>query len=863
MLTYRVVPLIALLSLSLAASAQSADTTEAFLWSEGFEKGDDPVRFWTSYQKKYTLHFKGLTNEKTYSGKKAFKLDVTFDDPSRFLWQIPLAHKVPAAGDLEFSGYLLLGEETTAQASLGVSFALPPTRHGGCTAWGAQVSTTDGQWKHYTDLLAPRGLEKANLIVGRDNWGLAGENVGPVVERVIIDIRAEAGQRVVLYVDDLELKGHVPSDEDYRKETDRRWAAYRTRLDEKISHWQSALRQGKQDLSTLQDLPSLAEQTRTKLLARTAELETLVAKTDEQGEIRKQDQQQIDSFLEHLAGSAANIRAIQAAEKEGRRAVLYVTPPISARMILPHEVCVLGTPADRLAVTAARGEYEPASFVVSALEDIHELSVAVSDLRGDQGAIPSTQVDVRSVKCWYQAGTAWVGVRQDKSRRILTPELLLHDDTLVKVDDEKQENYVKLAFPDGQRYEWISDPAEVAGARSLPIEKFPVRDSPVLLPLDIPAKTNKQFWLTVHVPEDAAPGTYRGTVTLSTPEETLHTLPLVVDVLPFDLLPPCYTSSMDYHGRLDPSGKGTIGSWLKSREQFRAELANMVAHGLTNCQHYSIPKDILGEVLKIRRDVGMDNRTLYLKSTIPIGNPTDPESLAAIKQNVRDILEFTKPYGTETVYFYGMDERRGEELASQRAAWTAVRAAGGKIFVAGWGDNLQMMADVQDMHVRAGWPNRDEVARWHALGHKIFCYSNPQTGVENPLIYRRNFGLLLWKFDYDGAATNAYQHTFGATWNDFDHPIFRAHTIAYPTVDGVIDTLAWEGYREAVDDVRYITTLAAAIDTARNSTDASLRTQAAAASVFLNDLKTGDAIETDNPALLRQSIIEHLQQLQP
>lgn len=853
----------ALLLLAASASGQSPENTQPFHWSEGFEDANDPVHFWTSYKKEYTVHFKGVTDELARSGEKAFKLDVTFDEPSRFLWHIPLAHKVPASGDLEFSGYLLLGEETTARVTLGVSFALPPTRHGGCTAWGSLVSTTDGQWKHYTDLLVPRGLEKANLIVGRDNWGLAGENVGPVVERIIIDVRAEAGQRAVLYVDDLELKGHIPTDEDYRKETDRRWAAYRTRLDEKISDWQSALRQGKQELSTLQSLPPLAEQTRTKLLARTAELETLARQADKQGEIRRQDQQQVDSFLEHLAGSAVNIRAIQAAEKEGRRAVLYITPPISAKMILPHEVCVLGAPADQLAVTAARGEYEPASFVVSALEDINELNVTVSDLRGDQGTIPSAQVDVRSVKCWYQAGTAWVGVRQDKSHRILTPELLLHDDALVKVDDEKQENYVKLAFPDGERYEWISDRTEVAGARSLPVEKFPVRDSPVLLPLDLPAGTSKQFWLTLHVPADAAPETYRGTVTLSTPKGSVHTLPLTVHVLPFDLLPPYYTSSMDYHGRLDPSGKGTIGSWLKSRKQFRAELANMVAHGLRNCQHYSIPKEMLGEVLEIRRDVGMDNRTLYLKSTIPIGNPTDGESLAAIKQNVRDILEFTKPYGAETVYFYGMDERRGEELASQRAAWTAVRAAGGKIFVAGWGDNLQMMADIQDMHVRAGWPNRDEVARWHALGHKIFCYNNPQTGVENPLVYRRNFGLLLWKFDYDGAATNAYQHTFGATWNDFDHPIFRAHTIAYPTVDGVIDTLAWEGYREAVDDVRYVTTLAAAVETARNSTDARLRTQAAAAAAFLRDLKTGETIENDNPSLLRQSIIEHLLRLQP
>ena len=41
--------------------------------------------------------------------------------------------------------------------------------------------------------------------------------------------------------------------------------------------------------------------------------------------------------------------------------------------------------------------------------------------------------------------------------------------------------------------------------------------------------------------------------------------------------------------------------------------------------------------------------------------------------------------------------------------------------------------------------------------------------------------------------------------------------MAYPTVDGVIDTLQWEGYREGVDDIRYLATLLSAIDQAGSS----------------------------------------------
>jgi len=842
------------------ASAQHAEKepTEPFLYSQDFESGTDPVRFWTSYEKKYTVSFAGVTDEKAHSGKRSFKLDVTFDEASRFLWQIPMAKKVPAGGKLEFSGHMLLGEGTTAEATLGVSFALPPTRHTGCTAWGPLLRSTDGQWKVMQDDLVKRGEETAHAVVTRDNWGVQEGNVGAVVEGIILDVRAEAGQRVVLYVDDLEIRGDVPSEEAYGEEIKGRWAPVEAMRAEKVSSWEAALREAEEKIAALTDLSPRAEGMRLDIAAKLRDVKTKVADAKGRTVVRTRDQREIDPFLEHMKKVPATIQAVSGAEKDGRSTIVYVVPPISDLMILPDDRYVPGKPSREISLVAARGEYEPASFVVSAMGDVESLTLAASDLRSDRRTIPAANVDLKLIKCWYQAGTAWVSNRQDKSRRILTPELLLNDDTLVRVDHEKQENHLKLSFPEGEKYVWISDPTDAPTGKSLPAEEFPVKDSPALLPVDVPAGTNKQFWVTLRVPPDAEPGTYTGKIVLKTPDAVIGELTLTVDVLPFELLPPYYTSSIDYHGRLDRNGKGTIGSWLKSRKQFRRELENMVAHGLRNCQHYSISKDMLGEVLKIREEVGMDNRTLYLKGTIPIGNPTDREALDAIKKNVREILDFTKDYGTEVVYFYGMDERRGEVLRSQRPAWTAVREAGGKVFVAGGEENVDMMGDVQDMHVRAGWPSKEEVAKWHAFGHKIFCYANPQTGVENPVVYRRNFGLLLWKYDYDGASTNAYQHTFGATWNDFDHRTYRAHTIAYPTVDGVIDTIAWEGYREGVDDVRYVTTLAKAIEAAKNSEDGTPAPSADAAESFLRRLKTEQIIETGDLDSVRRQIIAHI-----
>ena len=95
---------------------------------------------------------------------------------------------------------------------------------------------------------------------------------------------------------------------------------------------------------------------------------------------------------------------------------------------------------------ASRGEYEPASFVIRANEDISSLQVEATDLTGASGSIPSSNVDIRVVKCWYQAG---VDV-DEMSPKLLTPELLLKDDSLVKVEGE--ENYLKISG----EYLWIS-----------------------------------------------------------------------------------------------------------------------------------------------------------------------------------------------------------------------------------------------------------------------------------------------------------------------------------------------------------------------------------------------------------------------
>jgi hypothetical protein len=133
-------------------------------------------------------------------------------------------------------------------------------------------------------------------------------------------------------------------------------------------------------------------------------------------------------------------------------------------------------------------------------------------------------------------------------------------------------------------------------------------------------------------------------------------------------------------------------------------------------------------------------------------------------------------------------------------------------------------------------PRKEFAAAWHAKGHKIMSYANPQSGFEKPETYRRNYGLVLDYAGYDGGMTFSY-YWFG--WNDFNvWPPYRDHMFVYPTVDGVIDTIAWEGYREGIDDLRYLATLRKAISKAEKSAAVP---EAKAARAFIENLDVNKA----------------------
>lgn len=463
----------------------------------------------------------------------------------------------------------------------------------------------------------------------------------------------------------------------------------------------------------------------------------------------------------------------------------FTVPAITNNRLLPNRLPPEVKNGQPVELTACPGEYESGSFGIYAMSDLKAVRVQATDLQGERETIPSSALDLRVVKVWYQAGRN-VGFLDE---HLLTPELLLKDDSLVEVDFENKCNVLKM-------------------------DKDAMRDADELQPVNLAKATAKQFWVTVHVPAGTPAGDYSGTIAVTPEGKTGLVIPIRLRVLPFKLAEPKQICSIYYRGVLR-ADKPICTSEAKTEEQMLAELKDMVAHGVTNPNVYQGPDGqkpdgswdltLLQRVFELRKQAGMVGGPLMILG-VGVGSP--PSLLKAT-------IDLARKNGFSEVYFYGADEASDDALRAERADFEKVHKAGGKIFVAGYLDSFEIVGDLLDMPVFSGRPNPPMGQAYHALGHRILSYGNPQGGVEEPETYRRNYGLALWKAGYDGASTYAYQHSFGHAWDDYDDPTYRDHNMAYPTVNGVIPTVEWEGYREGYDDLRYLATLENYIEQAK------------------------------------------------
>ena len=138
-------------------------------------------------------------------------------------------------------------------------------------------------------------------------------------------------------------------------------------------------------------------------------------------------------------------------------------------------------------------------------------------------------------------------------------------------------------------------------------------DAATLQPFDLPVHSNRQLWITVHVPTDAASGDYQGTVTVAARGHKPRVLTLRFTVYPFDLSPSILEEAMYYQGRLP--GDDPLSANRKSETQLATDFADLRDHGIryvTVTQSLATP-ELFGKFLDIMKAAGLATDKLYLQ----------------------------------------------------------------------------------------------------------------------------------------------------------------------------------------------------------------------------------------------------------
>ncbi len=179
------------------------------------------------------------------------------------------------------------------------------------------------------------------------------------------------------------------------------------------------------------------------------------------------------------------------------------------------------------------------------------------------------------------------------------------------------------------------------------------------------------------------------------------------------------------------------------------------------------------------------------------------------------------------------------------------------MFNDGLAGTLVSVGDLKDLHISENATEAESALVHSVSGHQIFTYTDPWGMIEMPEIYRRGMGLRLWGLDLDGTCTWVWQGSANHTWNDFDYSSTRDFNMTYATTNGVIDTIQWEGYREGIDDLRYLATLEYLLGFVSPFSQARQDAEA-----YLDWLKDADRLNYVDQDEVRDRMVDHILALQ-
>ncbi|MBO5958980.1 MAG: hypothetical protein J6Q65_02540, partial [Lentisphaeria bacterium] len=520
----------------------------------------------------------------------------------------------------------------------------------------------------------------------------------------------------------------------------------------------------------------------------------------------KTDKQKINAVrvAQDFSGNPANL-------------VHYTVAPTSETQYLPDVYPFDGEAGVPVRIVTAQDEYEPGSFITYGLKDLGKVDFIISDLKTDDGKIfAKDKLDLKVIKVWYQNGNGWYSYFQDPGKK-LCPELLLNDEELIKVDTEKEANFARLTEENGTvTYRWLTPPRAVdnrienaPGTRisgSFFAMKPNFTDASEFKGATIKDGEFKQFFLTVHADAKQAPGLYKGAISLKAKDgKAVGSIPVEVRVLPFVLPEPktyfdiekdflvlfCQYIGIDIIRQLN--GNDTA----LARKQLVALLKNFYRHGeCTPGYRGAVENAALNE------EAGMKQQ--YVFRDARLGQPADMRHHA-----VTSIANYRKRFGTQGPLICDWGDEYGLGILKGIRHMVDIYKEAGWLFSLNSRHGYSFAPHSSDLWWPPVYPDSSlakATEKFNFLGGDGYVgwYAKQHVGVENPAFIRRQYGLGAYRAGFS-CHFNYAHHLNG--FNDMRGSTYRAMNLVYGHGGGVLDTLAWEAFREGMDDMRYATKL--------------------------------------------------------
>lgn len=449
----------------------------------------------------------------------------------------------------------------------------------------------------------------------------------------------------------------------------------------------------------------------------------------------------------------------------------------------------------------APGRLADAAVAIAAGETpITAASIRVSKLVGPDGATLSVPADrIRSVVCTY----------------VSTGDLLANLDA----SPGEGTRYVPYA---------LFFNADLLGAdheRRVPIVTWTdfADDQPPLRPRIVPAGQMRQWYVTIPVPADAAPGVYEGRIEFLDGEQSIDSAELRLDVpdmalvrsakifgiynnlkFPFD--DPRLKAMFD-----DLAEAGFLHPWLNVAVTSDGDGGDPTALNV----------DEIRRMMHLRGQAGLD-RDFVIWADLGLYLEADPTPRA------ERMKAFWDEQGWPPLATYGEDEASGNVLKRATERWyEKVRRAGLRVAVSVSEGYTRYAGDAIDypIMVRTMQPDPAEQATvWRArqLGATVLSHGNPQLVRPAPLLCRQRTGFDLWNGIYDGWYPFTYgwlleMHRSGEiVYPGISMELWRPHGVVLVGTTRMIPQVEWPAMRQGVDDVRYASTLAAQVLQARD-----------------------------------------------